>query len=56
MKLPPKHVLASKGEHAFHSSYLAVESVVGHGLLQWLALAMLICIVAHVLFALLESM
>lgn len=49
MKLPDKHEIFAKGEHLFHGSYLAVEAVVGHGPLQFLAAGVLICIVADVL-------
>jgi hypothetical protein len=34
-----------KGEHTFHSSYLAAEAVLGHGILAWLALGGLICVI-----------
>lgn len=47
-----KETLVHKGEHFFHSSYLAAESLLGHGPLQWLAagalLMVLVGIVLHV--------
>lgn len=49
VRLPVKHEWAEKGEHLFHSSYLAAESILGHGPLQWLALGGLIAVILGVL-------
>lgn len=47
-----KETLIHKGEHFFHSSYLAAETVFGHGALQWLAggalMMVLLAIILHV--------
>jgi hypothetical protein len=51
MKLPPEkvHVIADKGEHAFHASYLSVEAFHGSAPLSYIAALILLCIVAHAL-------
>jgi hypothetical protein len=51
MKLPVKHlhVLADKGEHAFHSSYLLVEVWHGSAPLSYIAALILLCIILHAL-------
>lgn len=49
VKVPDKHKVVAKGEHLFHSSYLAVEAVIGHGPLSWLAAGALVFILAEVL-------
>lgn len=49
IKVPDKHKVVAKGEHLFHSSYLAVEAMFGHGPLAWLAAGALLCVCADVL-------
>lgn len=48
LRLPHLHELVHKGDKAFHSSYLAFESVIGHGPFRVLAALMLLCIIASI--------
>lgn len=45
-KVIDHHTVINKGDHFFHSSYLAVEALIGHGPLAWLATGALLFVVA----------
>lgn len=49
LRIPSKHAIVHYGEHVFHSSYLAVETIIGHAPLTYLAGGMLLCILLHAL-------